>query len=310
MFDEKQAFLIQGLLGDGAVEELAKSAMYKEITNSTVDPQEVAVALKIVPRIVLRWLEMLLAPLNPRDSRIYDLDPLCHKSIGAKLHITKHAPDVYQGEIVRDGKIIARIFNRSLPSVGLVIMTTFEMYDLDAEELKPQTIQPPPDILAEVRAIIDRRLNLQSAVESIVDHKLAEMRAVKSAILDIVTSSNNLKDNGNAEPEPKVSLDDFRSNDTVSTSKSKIKQILDKRRSPEIVIAKGETFNCPDCGTKIFAQGNFTPCICFGDDRHKKIFLAKSEHGFKVKFSKSWEPENIELILEALKAKNHPHEED
>lgn len=301
MFDPKEAFLLKNLLGEGAEEELAKSALHKLPTNTAVEPQELVHALKIVPRAILTWLKSHLEPMKPMESKKIDLSLISPSALGAMLYINKKAPDVYMGEIVRGGEVIARLINRPLPSVGLVLMTLFELYDLDKEEKKPEI-----DLSKEIQDIINRRLNLHATVESIVDQKIAEINQIKNMVEKAVNQSNldsNLKEEG-------VKIDDFRSHFTVSTSKSPIKKILDRRKKPEIIIAKSETHTCPDCNSVIFKNESFTPCICFGDDRNKKIFLAKTADSVVVKFSSAWEPENIEILLEAIKKKKHPHEEE
>lgn len=302
MFDPKESFLLKNLLGVGAEEELAKSALYKLPTNTTVDPQELFHALQIVPRTLLAWLKSHLEPMAKMESKTIDLSSVAPNAVGAMLYITKKGPDVYIGEIVRGGEVISRLFNRPLPSVGLTIMTLFELYDLDREIKKPEV-----DVLAQIQDIIDRRLNLQSTVEKIVDQKIMEMNQVKALVNEAVKHSNS---DSNLKIEDKINVDEFRSHLTVKMPKSPIKKILDRRKQPEIIIAKSETHKCPDCSSVIFKQGNFTPCICFGEDRHKKIFLAKTEKEVIVRLSSGWEPENLELLLEAIRAKQHPHEEE
>lgn len=301
MFDPKEAFLLKNLLGEGAEEELAKSALHKLPTNTVVEPQELFHALKIVPRTVLTWLKSHLEPMKAMESKKIDLSPISPSAVGAMLYVNKKAPDVYVGEIVRGGEVIARLINRPLPSVGLTLMTLFELYDLDKEEKTAQI-----DVSKEIQDIINRRLNLHTMVETIVDQKIAEINQIKNMVDTAVKHSNS---DSNLE-DVELKIDDFRSHFTVSTSNSPIKKILDRRKQPQIIVAKSETHSCPDCGSTIFKNENFTPCICFGDDRNKKIFLAKTADSVIVKFSPGWEPENIELLLEAVKKKQHPHEEE
>ena len=71
-----------------------------------------------------------------------------------------------------------------------------------------------------------------------------------------------------------------------------------------IEMAKSETVDCPDCGQNIFNGSGISSCLCFGQDMGRKVFLKKTEDGIKVRFPKSWSPENIEMLLEVLRGKN------
>jgi len=84
-----------------------------------------------------------------------------------------------------------------------------------------------------------------------------------------------------------------------------LQEFLEKRKKPKefsVQMAKGEMVSCPDCGKDIFNGNSLTPCICYGD--YGKIFLKKTENGIKVRFSRSWDIDNIEMLLEVLRKKN------
>lgn len=90
-----------------------------------------------------------------------------------------------------------------------------------------------------------------------------------------------------------------------STAKgSPVKEFLDKRKKEfSVHIAKGELVNCTDCGKEIFDGNTIHPCICYGNSG--KIFLKKTEDGIKVRFSKNWDFDNIEMLLDLLRKKNN-----
>ncbi len=91
----------------------------------------------------------------------------------------------------------------------------------------------------------------------------------------------------------------------ASKKKRPLESFLEDRKKPKefsIHMAKGETFECSDCRQNIFDGNSLTPCICYGDSG--KIFLKKTENGIKVRFSKNWDIENIEMLLEVLQRKN------
>lgn len=300
MFDPKSDFLLKNLLGEGFEEDLKKSALFKLPTNTTVEPEELFHALQVVPKALISWLKLHLEPMSPGEAQTIDLSPLAYKAKDHTLYINKKGPDVYIGEIVHKGEVKARLFNRALPSVGLTLLTLFELYSLDTPQVQPVK----EDNTKEIHDIIDRRVRLYNTVESIIDRKFQEMQAVKYMISGAILENSNLKD------REEVNIDDFRSHLEVKTKKkSPIADIIKKRKAPQVIIAKSETHSCPDCGSTIFKKGDFSPCVCFESDVGDKIFIAKTEDRVILKFSDSWEPENIELLLEAIKQKAHPHEE-
>ena len=75
-----------------------------------------------------------------------------------------------------------------------------------------------------------------------------------------------------------------------------------KKSEFSIVMAKGETVNCPDCGKAIFNNTGFSGCVCFAEN--KKVHLKKTETGVKISFPASWDSENIQMLLEILWRKN------
>lgn len=88
----------------------------------------------------------------------------------------------------------------------------------------------------------------------------------------------------------------------------KLKEFIESRKKknkPEfsVQLSKGETVDCPDCGKNIFNGSVFAGCICLGDDRERKVFIKKTEEGIKVRFSKGWDADNIEMLLSTLRNK-------
>ena len=68
---------------------------------------------------------------------------------------------------------------------------------------------------------------------------------------------------------------------------------------------KNESVQCPDCKEMIFKEGAWSGCICFGDSRNSKVYLTKGEDGnVSVRFSKNWEIENIQMLLDILRGRN------
>jgi hypothetical protein len=280
-------FFLKKTLGDEGFEQLNKFELYKQSTNTTIDPQEIAIALQIVPRTMLSFLQKELGDMAEGQNKTVEL-PVKNTP---KMDVTKFANDVYSGEIYKDGKISTRFKYRSLPGVGLVIMTAFELYEKE-DVKKIQTEDQSPKI-SEIQKIIDERIGLQLMVRQVVDQKLSERDAMEALINKRLTEMMSIKEEA---PAPK---------------KIKLKDFLEKRISKKLDksehLVKSDSLNkiqCPDCGQNLFANNKFSGCICLGEDKDNKVFIKKTEDGIRIKFSKSFDPDNIEILLDILKKKN------
>lgn len=338
----KSDIFIQNTLGEGFMEALEKVELWKPGTRTTIDHEEIKTALQIVPRIVISLLIRELSPMQLGENKAV---PLFFGS-GALMRVTKHERDVYSGEIEQDGKIIVDFKMRSMPGVGLVIMSAFELYDMDNElnsEIEPAAQQampnPHPVALEQVQRMIDERLAMRDLVEKVIENKLQHRDAVQALILAKLTEdlqSKKAKDqivelakiSEVTTPEPieyhRGITNGLKMAESIVTGqepefleptenkakKMPLKDFLESRKSKlkknefNVKLLKTDTVDCPDCGQNIFKNEVISGCICLGDDREGKIFLKKSEDGIKIRFSKQWDPENIELLLEALRRKH------
>jgi len=319
-------------LGDEGLEELRKFELYKLQTNTVLDHEEIRTALQIVPRTVLSLLQRELTPMGKDQGKEIRL-PVREE---AYLHVTKMSNDVYTGEIREKSKIVAKFRDRSLPGVGLVVMSTFELYDVNqlASEKSPEV----NDDTVKIQRIIDERLGLRDLVRQVVDQRLSEREAVDHLIrirlMQVISEAkkdkvaeqiSNVTKIATSEPEAQkdpyfrgmangLQVADSIANDKepefIEAPKKKLlKDFLDKKtkkRQPEfqIEISKSEVVTCPDCGKDIFSNGSYTGCICFGDDRDNKIYIKKTENGVSMRFPKSWDADNIQMLLETLRSKN------
>lgn len=283
-------FFLKKALGDEGFEALNKIEMVKESTQTVVDHQEVATALQIVPRTMLSFLQRELSAMPEKTNKTIELP--VHPV--AKMDITKFANDVYSGEIYRDGKILAKFKYRTIPGVGLVIMTTFELYDReDIQKIQPES---NPNQTQDIQRIIDERLGLQSMVRQIVDQKMMEKEAIQfmiNAKLTQLIHESSKKDEPTTEKPTK--LKDFL---------SKVKNKTLNKNEFTVKIDTLEKTSCPDCGKSLFKGNSFSGCLCLGDDRDSKISIKKTENGVKLTFPRSFDPENIQSLLEILKKKN------
>jgi hypothetical protein len=296
---------VEAVLGKDFIEELAKAELYKPSTNSVVDHEELATALQIVPKTVLRFLQAHLGVME--KNQLLKLQLPWDKAKNAFMEVQKIDNDVYHGEIYREGKILYNFKYRSLPSVGLVLLTTFELYNLD--DLKEEKQEPKVDTF--INSMIEERLALRNLINQVVDNKINQREALQELLRYKMATEIKREE---IKPESAVEAEIKAAKAPVQiTQTSKLKEFLEKKKNLEkkenntfkVYLGKNEKFFCPDCQSNFFKGEKFQPCICYGDDRLKKIIMQKNEDGsVSLKFSKSWDPENIEMLLEVLRRKN------
>lgn len=270
------------------MESLTKFELWKPGTKTVVDHEEIRTALMIVPRTIIAILIKELIPMLVEQSVEFSLDV----GNNVKIKATKHERDVYSGTVEEDNKVLVDFKNRSVPGLGLVIMSAFELYNIND---LPRSQKDSESVNHEnVQKLIDDRLALHSIVERVVEHKIAQRDAIKNMMLMKLTSEIH-----NAP----VHIEHIRKG---SPLKDFLELRKNKQKSKEfsVQLAKGEHVDCPDCGKQIFAAGAFSGCVCLGDDMDRKIFIKKSEEGVKIRFGRGWDEENIELLLELLRRKH------
>lgn len=307
----KYVQITKSILGEDIFEHLEKMEMFKPDTNSTLDPNEIKVALQIVPRAVLGFLIANLKGLNVGGN--VDL-PLPFAD--AILHVNKISQDVYTGDVVQSGKRITEFQYRSLPGIGLILMSTFELYDVsDLDNLRDDKQESNID---KIQDIIDERLKLNALVRSVVDQRISERDAIQQLINERLSEECEYEDEDedeeyedeplHSDEEDSVEILDDSEEDVMdsSTKKSKLKEFLDsreKKRQEKVELDKSE-IDCPNCKSNLYkGEGDFKLCICYGQYYNKEIKIKKSEDGrFSFNFPKSFDTDNVEMLLEAIKS--------
>ena len=195
----KDAKIVKSILGEDIFEELKKSAIYKPETKTALQPEEIRIALEIVPRSVLSFL---FAQLKHREENVFSLD--LPWELNARLHINKLGADNYSGEITKEGKRIYEFQHRSLPSIGLILLSVFELYDIDMlNEIKEKPVQPEIQNKVErLQDVIDERLMLHNMIKDVVDKRLSEREAISRLIKEKLSEHVAATYEGKAE-EPK-----------------------------------------------------------------------------------------------------------
>lgn len=330
-------FFLKKTLGEDFFESLQKAELWKPGTRTVIDPEEIKIGLKIVPRTVMSLLIRELAPMQIGETKEIWLGIGESSDKDGMIRATKHERDVYSGDVLQDNKIVVDFKYRSIPGIGLVVMSAFELYDVE-QLSKPAPGSPgyTDDFSKRVQARIDERLALHDLVDKVVDKKIAEKDAIQQLILaklteeledkkrkvsdltEIAKTSAPMSDpyfqgmaNGMIVADSVVNdIHDPKFIEAPKKKGSPLKDFLDGRENKlkknefSIQLAKGETVDCPDCGHNIFNGSVFAGCVCLGDDRDKKIYLKKTEDGMKIRFGKGWDVENIEMLLEVLR-RNH-----
>ena len=334
------------ILDEDFLQSLAKSAdLYKIGSNSVLDPEEIRIGLKVVPRAVMSLLINALTPM-PLNSSIELQLPF---GKNARMNANKNAADDYTGSVYDNNKLVYDFKNRSIPGLGIILLSTFELYQL--EELKDQ-MKPSEDADAKIQKLIDERMELHSLVNRVVENKISEREALNSLMInklneelkkehvknakieeirkiheqstpqsnpyfqgmtngiEVANSIANEKEPNFVEaPKKKLDFkpDDMAKKEASPEKGSPLKKFLDRKKKPKeykVEIAKSEIIDCGDCGQTIFGQGSFSGCLCYGQDQHNKVWIKKSEDGIQIKFSKSWDEENIRMLLETLRRAN------
>lgn len=306
--------LLKSILDDEFLETLAKSAnLYKIGSNSILDPEEIRIGLKVVPRAVMSMLISELAPMTINSHKDIRLPFGKH----AYVSCNKNAADDFTGSVYDDNKLVYSFQNRSIPGLGIILLSTFELYNM--EELNKLTrslenVDEKQDLDKKVQKLIDERMELHSLVNRVVEDKMAQREAIHKLMMDKL---NHLLQTPIVSPPSvapmmetkpiEVKPSDIVKKEIPAKKELPLKKFLERKKKPKeynVEIAKSEVISCNECGHTIFGEGSFSCCLCYGQDQNKKIWIKKSENGIQIKFSKSWDAENIEMLLETLRRKN------
>lgn len=289
--DNKSNKLIKSMLGDDFFEVLEKSNIFKQNSRTVTNVDDMKIGLKIVPRAVMSYLILNLSGMEVDQNKELELPFAadCH------LHVVKKDQDVFSGYLYSGGKKINEFEHRSIPGLGLVLMTVLELYDIEnLKEAREEEKKESLDV-HKLQNMIDERMRLHSLISRVVDEKIAHRDAIETLIKERIEQ---------AFVVPQISEEPEEKEETKSDKlKSYIEQ--SKKKRDEVHIEKSEGFHCHDCGADLYSGGkNLTLCICYGEDWNKDIKITKSEKGIKMKFPKSMDTENIQMLLTTLKQIN------
>lgn len=300
--NHKALTFLKNTIGNDGIEALLKTELVKESTQTIVDHEEVRTALNIVPRTILAFLSERLKNMDPFEVKEFRL-PLEEEAF---INVKKLDNDVYSGHIFSKGKILAKFKHRTLPGIGLIIMTTFELYDVDNLTVAKDISE---DKAKEIDKIIEERLAMRDMIERVVDKKLEEREAIENLInKKLLQMVKEYQETPQKQDNPKNDL-------TVKIGvmkkvekpkrKLKLREFLEKRQSKHLVsLEKSQTVRCPDCNNVILKDLKYKGCVCFGENMSSDLSLKKTDSGVLVCFDDSWTSENIQMLLSVLRKRN------
>jgi hypothetical protein len=284
-------------------DSLTKSEIYKPGTRTVTDTNDLFQGLQIVPKVLLNLLIRELSGMN--------IDEIKEVKIPVEdtfIRVTKHERDSFSGQVFQNNVKISDFMHRSIPGIGLVLLSVLELYDMDElEEQKP--IDSNMD--QKINKLIDERLELHSLVNKVVDGKLMQRDAVQQLLMSklnqmslehqkIKEEHKEIKETPKAEEKPIIVVLDSKKIRPLEKFVEDRKKKL-KKKEFTIEMVKSETIDCPDCGQNIFSDSGISACLCFGFDMGRKVYLKKTENGIKLSFPKAWSVDNIEMLLEVLR---------
>lgn len=111
-----------------AIELLEKNIVRSEVGSDVVYEMKHSDAMSLVGTSTFRWLRSITTGMKDEDFKEVDFDTY-------KVHIRKHANDVYSGRIVDGHKMVHQWTNRSLPMMAADMMSVFEWYQPEDEQI-------------------------------------------------------------------------------------------------------------------------------------------------------------------------------
>ena len=316
------------ILGEDIFDQIKKSdvgAIYKPESGTAVAMQELQMALQIVPRAVLSFLMSNLKNLDKGHSLQLKL-PFAD----ATLEVTKIGADTYNGVIHSKGKINNEFNYRTIPAIGVIIMTTFELYDLKDLPVQDESKQ---DNIDKLQKLIDERLYLRNLISMVLEEKLSQKEAIERFMSQKIGNMFHIlppkeevsqeeeeeeideEDSEEIEQSELSDEDEIQGNltedevkeikvDIKKDKKNKLKEFLESRKEhTKKVQIKKEELVCGDCGSKIEkTEKSIKPCICFGALIDNYVKIKKNEGNFyTIKFPKQFDSENIKMFVSILK---------
>jgi hypothetical protein len=293
---------VEKILGNDFFESLQKTEIFKPQTRTNLDSEEISIAYKIVPKIVLNFLIENLKPMAIGHNKTISLLPI---GITGDLLVNKLSKDVYSGDITSEGKRVYEYQYRSIPGIGIILLTTFEMYDLQLDapnheffEEEKQEIKPEINHFAHIEEAIEERLKLNKLISEVVDKRISEKEAIERLVNNKLAEIFLKVSEVVEEKEEKA--------EEIKVEKPSIKDFLDRKAKKHSLEFLKSDINCPDCGVNLYKKESeiIKGCICYGfgpEEKGADIKVCKNEDKISLRFNKSWDDESIQKLIKTIK---------
>jgi hypothetical protein len=297
---KKQEDIVKHILGNDFFESLQKTEIFKRNTNTVLSSEEIAHAYRIVPKVVLKFLIENLKPMVIGELKHISLKPL---GIDGELLVNKHANDVYSGDITEGYEKVYDYQFRSICGIGILLLSSFELYDVDNIQDNNQHVEKPFDY-SKIDAIIEDKMYRNMMINEVVEKKISEREAIDRLV------TKRLAEMFSKPEEPQIILleEVTVSSEQSMAKKSTLKDFLEKKkkkRDQDIPFLKHE-ISCEDCGSVLYKKEAevIKGCICFGfgpQDDKSLIKIQKNESNVTLKFNKNWDEEDISKMIFTIK---------
>ena len=262
---------VKAAIGDEGFEELRKGQIYRSSTNTAILEEELDAALRIVPRTLLAFLVYHLKPMSAGEEKVLEIpgNPECY------VRLNKVDTDIYMGEFIKNGQMVHRFKNATIPNIGTHLVTYFEMYDTILEGSEPEKKDQEP-LNVKIQRIVEEKIALRDMVSRVVDKKLEEREAIQQMVLNRIASSmttpqaekpeviieikEDSEDGGLDldKKEDKVELEPHKKQLQNMREKlakiNKEKNISKTENNFVSVMMADESTHCPGCRKKIFTK--------------------------------------------------------
>ena len=326
--------LIKAALGVQVYEILEKSIVKKD-TASVVDIDELASAIKIVPKSVVAFLMKELPSMKEGEAKEVEL-PFGEKK--TTMLVNKKAEDVYKGHFIEGGHIVHEFELCSIPQLAAHMLSHFEMYDETPEQIEHQESESKESSSKEDDSIRSQLLALEQKLNALMMLVTAQPVVKSERAEKLKNISKTLKKAGLMPGMPKppspgtkvggnqgITMTGLHGDKTAATdSQTKVKtlssenknlklpdatkQMFKQPKPPQaakaenenqertLVLKKSELDSiCTDCGQIA------TSCMCFACLSKPEIKKSQTTDKVVLKFKSDWDKDAVTSLYLSIK---------
>lgn len=327
---KKHDTLIKVALGEPVYKKLVK-AIIKQDAKSVVDIDELASALRIVPKSVMTFLMKICRELKDGEAKESDL-PFGEN---AQMLINKIQEDQYMGYFTEAGKITHKFDLCSIPQLAAHILSHFELYDEEPMNYSESNNKEHEEKSKKEESSQNERLaNLEEKIDAIFALVAKDEPIKKSESLKKNKLFRVLKKAGQMPTMPKPpgagknvggnqgitqtgihemktsASDGPNSKPKIDLGAANVKEISNASMKPagpaapkqstaksELTVKKSEIAGqCRDCG------GSMPHCICF-QILSKPVLKKNANDTVTLNFKSDWSKEAVVALYNSLQRK-------